>query len=57
MESGALAVPFRLENGASLSFVLGADQIPHTRQTLEVMEGSRSRQRRRIRDRTEVFVL
>ena len=39
MESGALAVTFRLENGASLSFVLGADQIPHMRQTLEVMEG------------------
>ena len=38
-EKGALAVRFRLENNASLSFVLGADQIPHMRQTLEVMEG------------------
>jgi hypothetical protein len=31
-EAGALAVTFRLENGASLSFALGADQIPHMRQ-------------------------
>jgi len=36
---GLLAVTFRLGNGASLSFQLAADQIPHMRQTLEVMEG------------------
>jgi hypothetical protein len=38
-DAGALAVTFRLEGGASLSFAIGADQIPHIRQTLEVMEG------------------